>query len=647
MGVGGMVGVLARNYESLSSEIELKNTTVILDTTSALFWLTKNVLLNKNQMDKYGTSMRELGELYTNLLSRLIQHNVRVHVVYEGPRKGERNGSLVSKVRHMESSARSALWQLNQNYLGRINKLPALAMNCFKEVASKLIPFEQLHQAESEVYPLLARLSNKLKAKVLTGHSDFILKNLANGFVWLGDDDNCGVKLSPDSSQPIKGHLFNHQKLLSFFRISSSHSGALGCLAVLLRDDFAETYYDPINKCLKLERSDLKLTPTRSREGIKTRRLFYLLKNWPTNLTDEDSVRSSLLNLAQSGPHLTRDFDGIRDCYSQYEPFEASELARAFQANWRERNGTSQLRDALIKRESSAEFMANVLQKNFDRTGIEDIKTFRSTFSMQDRVKQFLMDRLRPAKGSNELEVFDRHRDALEVRRLRPVSDHPEPAIMNRLNLLWLFHIRPGNLDSVATGVRQATQLDATTSTELALLLLLASFAHRLVPRENYSNQREDLAMPSISGSLGRDRERQMRRLEEYSSSETKKRFLLALLNSCVYWAQSRQTTSAEVRVARSKVDEIAKAPPAPAFAGRERSEASEKYMLCKHLIEALNSTLHAYKELNSLYNFPGPNLPVSKYYDGLLTYKIMARYSRNLQEDHLLTLNDTLWNDM
>lgn len=312
-------------------------------------------------------------------------------------------------------------------------------------------------------------------------------------------------------------------------------------------------------------------------------------------------------------------------------------MARAFSS------GSDQygnLNEALTKRESSADFLTNVILTNFNRIGIEDIRTYRSTFSLQDRAKQYLMQRL---GGKTGLQLFDRRRSEMNYRSLAPIDRLKNP--LDQATLFALFHFDEKRLESVAFKLRQTIQLDADHSNRLALMLLLASFACRLVPRENFNNNPEDdSGSQSGSNSLGSDEHQRMMALRHYSQPATRTKLFVCTLNQYVYLQsrtnqgdQSRQEVPADTRVARDKVQSIIQqAPP----------ERDDNYYTHKHLVEALNSVLHAYKELNSLYNYPGPNILVNKYYDGVVIFKLLIRYSNRLQ-GFLLNVDPEIINEL
>uniref|UniRef100_A0A6G1SEW3 Protein asteroid 1 n=1 Tax=Aceria tosichella TaxID=561515 RepID=A0A6G1SEW3_9ACAR len=626
MGVAGTVGVFKR-HPKWGSSFVLRNTSVVIDTTNAFYWYAKEQLL-PNQ-SKYGTSMIELGQFYRNLFKRLRERNVKPIVVYEGGRKDDQVvGNIVGKSTFLERSSRAALGRLNRGNLS--DSLPDLAINCLKEIVNELsLGPDQVHQAGNEVYPLLVQLSRQHECPVLTHHTDFIFQDVPQGFIRLDE-----LVLPTDSVKPIGCTLYKHSDMLNDFRLTSAHSGALSCLAVLLRDDFSEVYYDAINNVLELQ-GGMRITP---REwGMKTARLDYVLRHWPSGLTTTESVRSALLRQPQAGRNLAHDFDAMLECYNSVEAFESTSVARAFSS------GSDQygnLNEALTKRESSADFLTNVILTNFNRTGIEDIRTYRSTFSLQDRAKQYLMQRLGGRKG---LQLFDRRRSQMDYRSLAPIDRLKNP--LDQATLFALFHFDKKRLESVASKLQQTIQLDADHSNRLALMLFLASFACRLVPRENFNNnQEDDSGSQSGSSSLGSDQHQQMMALRHYSQPATRTKLFACTLNQYVYLQsrtnqgdQSRQEVPADTRVARDKVHSIIQQQP---------PERDDNYYTHKHLVEALNSVLHAYKELNSLYNFPGPNILVNKYYDGVVIFKLLVRYSNRLQ-GFLLNVDPEIINEL
>lgn len=637
MVVAGIVGVINRYGNCWNTAIQLRDTNVVLDTTGACYWFVKNQLLARTRMNEYGTSMPDLGQFYRNLFKRFRERNVRPIVVYEGGRRSEREGMIVSKAHHLRHSAGAALRSLNQGRFGNISSLPQLSINCLKEVVREFgLGADQVYQAEGEVYPLLVQLADRFKCPVVTHHTDFIFQDAPKGFIRLDQ-----INLPNDDTQPIDCRIYWHRELLRTFNLTPEHSGSLSCLPILLRDDFVETYYDTINKVLMLERAGrFRLGPNVRFARVKTARLEHVLKYWSrTRLTSSESVRSAMLAHSSAGPHLTRDYDALRDAYARAIPFEQSEVARTLSAGADQIPGG--LQEALTQRESSIEFLCDVIQTNFNRTGIEDPHTHRSTFSLQDRTKEYLLERMRGPKS--ELSLHDRCRDRMQDRHLRPVTQIHRG--LDRETLFELFHFDDKKFNRISSQLCHTIQLDQDHSERLTLLLLLASFALRLMPRENYNNTLDDQSAPlSLTGSSGSDSQQPTR---FYTLAETRQMLFLAILNSYVYLQmrghqgdESRQNVPADTRVAQDKVETIVQAPSGVQCAN------TRGYLTLKHLVEGLNSTLHAYKETNSLYGEPGPSLLVNKYYDAVIIYKIMAKYSKNLQ-GHLLQLHADILSDL
>lgn len=659
MGVPGTVGLLKRYHDQWGTRLELKNMPVVIDTTGALYWFVKKNLLHGHlPMDRYGSSMVQLGQFYRELFRRLRERNCRPIVVHEGARKSEAKwGEVVSKHKFLERSSRSALRRLAANDFNHLTQLPSLTLNCLKEIVIECgLGADQVHQASHEVYPVLVQLARQHNCPVLTSHSDFILMDVPAGFVWLER-----LQVPADSQTPFTCTQLHHSKLLDTFKLQPTHSDALKCLTILMRQDFSQEHYNAVNNVLQL-RGALALTRVgnqgRNNGRIVGDRLRHVLEHWPRDrFVSSEAVRAALASQTHSIMQLLRDYDALFDCYcnsSQPNDFLASELAKSFAGS--QDVAGNQLQEALQQREVTCDFVANLTLTNFNRTPIEDVRTYRSSFSIKDRAKQYLLQRVR---SQPRLRLFDRRRDLMEFRNLAPIGE-----LQSRLDcdiLFKLFHFDSNRRDQVSQRLAKLWNLDKENSELLALVLLLARFGYRLALRDTYGNsesgrgvdparERRSLTPMESSGSLGRasvsltsDQASQRLVAQSYSSSEVKLKFFTAVANSFVYQAarlhqgdQSRQEIPADIRLARDKIDGILKESPGV------QANSSDKYFTLKHLVEVLNEALNGYKELNSLYNYPGPNILVNKYYDATLVFRIMARYSQTLA-GYLLRLDDGL----
>lgn len=664
MGIGGAVGLLKQNGNEWASYVELKNMFVVIDLTNALYWYVKKKFLNNNHMDHYGSSMVELGALYRRLFYRLLERNVTPIVVLNGGTKSEqRFGPLASKSAFLRRSCSGALNNLVRCRASRSSQfydhLPELADNTIREIMVEL-KLEHVVQANYEVYPVLEHWAREKQCPVLTNHSDFIFRNAPNGFIWTEELD-----LPEDSKQPFKCRIYSHDKMLQQFNLEPRHSPALKTLSVLLRDDFSNAYYDSVNYVLRLVNHPLAVTGRFGR--ILTKRLTHVMMTLSQNTNfDSDQTVRSVLGSRQSfnRANMLRDYDAIYDTYATYyadfNEYEFAQCfinrtpARAAADRWTRSSGVSppaaqavhltqqSLLEALTQREATAEFVSTLGGTTYSKTAIEDTSLFRSTFSLHDNCRQYLLDHTMGAQIS-QMRIFDRSYATLRDRELnrqglsrKSATLGTEPTErLNRETLFNLFHFNAQQLESLATSLASHYGIDQDNANQLMLQLLLARFACNLMYRDHHSNAEDSVqkltnTRSSSLGSSGSDGASP----EGRALYERKKMFLTAIMNSYIYHArtsqgdQTNQDVPADIRVARNKMATIA-VESAGIYPNGPRHD---EFYRIKHMIEALNSVMHGYKELNSLYNYPGPNFFVSKYYDGVLVYKIMSRWSANLQ---------------
>ena len=615
MGVGGAVGFIRKYGASFAQPIELSNQKLILDLTEALYWVVKDHLLSGGRRaDLMGTDFVALCAFYRHFIKRLLDHQVRLVVVYSGGRAGEQHGQLASKSHHLTLSCRGQLQALARGQ-ARIC-LPTLANNAVKEVIREFLGgLEAVRQSPYEVYPLLQELAGIHKCPVMTSHSDFIFTDglVDFGHIWLGD-----LSIPNDPSRPMTSLAYSHSRMLDSFNIPTSCGPALRSIYCLMRDDFASVHCDAVNRLLKLS-GDLAFR--RRPSNVRTRRLAHVMQHWPNWFTSVKIVRGELLKSGSGSVDLGRDFDAIMETF-----IYNGEISRVLDVGFP--SGEVDLMEATVRAEATADFIMSLRNTDFNRSPLEDFRTFRSTFSLQDRVKQYLLDRI----GARSLKLFDRSHDTMRYRTLEPLQAPQERLTCE--SLFRLFHFDNETLDNVCQRL-QYLQMDANNCRQLALLLLLARFGFKLALRDTYDN--EDLSgqglghQPGSTTSSSQGRQ-QAALLAEYLSEDFRSKFFVALINSFAFQRihQTQGDTSpsempADIRVARSRL--ISLVNEGVSF----HDVSSEAYIRPKHSIEMLNSTLRAYKELNSLYNFVGPNILVGRYYNGVLIYKIMRKFSANM----------------
>ena len=628
MVVSGAVGLMKQFGGEWAKPVVLRNMKVVLDVTDGLFWLVRRPFLSGGRrIDLMGSDFVALCAFYRDFIERLLEHQVRLIVVYDGGRIDESRGDIASKRRQLGQSYYGQIRALSNRHLAlqmRRAALPKLANNAVKEVLGEFLDeLEDVQQCTYEVYPLLSHLADLHQCPVMTSLGDFIFTHLPEskfGHIWLEDLDIPSAR-----SKPMTCQAYSHLAMLKAFNIPSDCGPAMRGLYCILRDDFGSAHHEPVNRLLELpEEVEFRARPAR----VRTDRLVFVLEHWPRHLTSVEAIRLELLRLASSQrkrQKLASDFDAVMETFE-----EATNFGTA--SNHRHLLEDVDLNEAMTRREATADFIMSLRNTDFHRPLLEDFDTFRSTYSLQDRVKQYLLNRM----GLKRLRLFDRNFAEMRRRELPALRQPVGP--LTRSLLFDLFHFDEEMLAEVSNKLQVSLRVPPKDCHHLALLLLLARFGLKLGFRNTYDNEdrRPSAAQGSRSGGS----------TDVYQSRALRERFLIALVNSFVYHqiygAQieaSRSEVPADIRVAGRRLDELVEEE-VPTFEESSDELTYEQYIKPKHLVEMLNSTLRAYKELNSLYNFVGPNILVGRYYNGVLIYKIMRQFSENMRSS-LLKLDE------
>lgn len=649
MGISGCVGLIRRHGPAFRESFTLKDTSLIVDINETMYWLVKKHYIGNNngrRVDLAGMSMVDLGAFFRNKFKRLVERNVKPIIVYSGARVSEKlYGSLAAKCNHLESSSRAAMQRFSRQDFSI--QLPNLVMNALKEVINEF-GFE-VHQSCYESHPVMAQLARKYRCPVMTSHSDFIFTHVPNGFIWT--DDMPLINEWPKSpEEPIETFLYYQDRMLDCFKLDPVYSRPLASLYVLLRDDFSVAHYHAINTVLQLNRTPLALGPI-SRDRKKTRRIIHILENWPKRLTSFEVLYEQITNLPNVSANLRRDFDGIWTSFDTKESL--SQMSGEFiKENFAPTDRVEDLNDALTRRECSANFIMNLKQRtNFNRHFVEDItRTYRSIFSLSDRAREYLDAQLSLHQNPR---LFDRRRSNLEFRSLAQMNlTREQLKEATREQVFKLFHFEESQLDALADELRKRLHLDEDNGKRLALIILLARYGYRIAFRDSFDNSPPNRSASSHRAShQGHENERSASGsasnkstiiADAYLQLEFKEKFFVALINSFIYHSKEqhgdtqRQDIPADHRVLRSKLDALQ----SQSLLLISRNDTNN--LQYKHLVEVLNQTLSTYKEVNSLFNFVGPNVLTNKCYDGVLIYRILTKWSNNLRE-YLLPLSELI----
>lgn len=696
MGVPGLLTLFKRRQQWCTN-VRLKETKLVIDMTDEMYWFVKSRLLSgqENNSDKFGMSMVKYGQFVRQFIERLRSAKITPIIVYNGARLSEKlHGDIVSKARHLEKSARVRMYLMTQRGHPRHldhQIIPSVACNVLKQIVNELQL--ETHQSTYEVYPLLVRLANENDCPVLTSHRDFIFANVRQGFLLFEEFDPT-PRHHQLESEIASGKLYKHQLMLG--QLSRPQCGpALYCLNVLLRPDFCGRYFEVVNRMFKMP-SNLKFirdnTEFVSNHRPKNQpwRVEYILNNWPSGLNDPDSVRRTFEQHArevftQTRERVLADYDALYLSFS-----DANDRDNIVNLLSEQLGPIVGLQDALTKRESTAPFITDILmgQTNIDRLRIEDLDTFRSTYSLADAVKLLLMNRggnrrqaelPQPHSPPKSLKIIDRQRSQLRDRTLNSsqlVDDFEAPDQMLYEVFLFPSHVAsPSLMRAFIRDSRQSAQQlmkislafkdeFAGMSEQIIVLLLLVKFATKLGFRDDYElptratspTGRSRSPQPAATAAGSKSQSGSL--TEKLRPIEAKYKKILplyldAMYNTIMYYCfkkgylKERMEEAellcndqeggfyAKVNVAVQEIESNKINKP---------SDVSNHYYLeIKHLNEMVNSALHAYMELNSFYNHPGAVLKLADYFDCPLIYKIchyMMQASRS--NTSLLTIEKT-----
>lgn len=718
MGVPGMNTLFKRRHRWYTN-LRLKETKLVIDITDEMYWFTKaRLLTGQEKMDRFGMSMVAYGQFFKRFIDRLRQAKITPIIVYNGARLSElKYGPLVAKTKHLEKSTRIRLYKMRKwgPRLLDDQVIPSIACNVLKQIVTELQL--EAHQSTYEVYPLLVKLANENDCPVLTSHRDFILANVKRGFLLFEEFDQQQHGRHQLESEIDCPKLYEHKRMLTDLNIQPQNSPALYCLNVLLRPDFCGKYFEVLNRMFQMK-YDLRFMQDntefienyRRSKNPWARRVEFILSHWPNELTDVDSVRRMFENKVNEVYKNQK-----AECDIAMRDYDAL-LTSFIDANDRDNISTLlpdhlgnivSVQDALIRRESTAPFLTDCLmgQANIDRLRIEDVSTFRSTYSLADPVKLLLMNKGR----LQSLKVFDRQYSHLQWRDLKAMSSLDVQELVHGIEAppdqmlydVFLFPNQissPSNLRAYIRDSRVRGQLmkvalafrdrepnregppGSSLCEQLIVLLRLVVYGFKLGFRENYdlpALKRSDSGSKSKSpnstkpasptavksiGSLQASRSSQSGSLtEKLRPTEVKYRkiqlkYIEAVYNSFMYYCITRgylidrldqhellcDTDSggffAKVNLAKEEIESNKIDKPSDV--------THNNYLEIKHLNEMLNSSIHAYMELNSLYNHPGVVLKPSDYFDCVQIYKICS-YLLQTSKSSLLEIeqSDRLYN--
>lgn len=619
---------------SQSESYVLRDTCVIIDANDAMNWFVKSKLMRSSNdaMDKFGFNIVMYAKFVQYFFALLLNNNVLPTVVYNGTRLSESQyGPMVSKADHLEKSSRISHLLLMRGRLNKHDIVPSIAVNVLKRVVGKLVasgaPVRQV-QAANESHGVLEKLANELRCPILTSHADFLLADLRRGFMKL--DDLVIPLIRPDllrSSLPthtqpipqaIAGTLYCNT---DFFNANKLHGPVMKALWVLMRPDFSGRYFNHLNSMFELRGAEAFIeddnkfhdNPRRRRPfSSPYDRLRAVINRWPSlRITDIGTLCRRLGRLDQQ---MLRDFQAIYDSFTNTSEID---LPGNFDCN-----------DILKNRDASASFLGDLLmsQTVFNRGTIEDKETYRSTFSIIDRIRMYIYQRAF-AKATGQVRLLDRTQDSLAIRYAMPLLRQ-----LNEEHIYELFHfprqiLTRADLQNLIQPIRIRTAFKSDYFEQVFVVLKLVRSSLLLAWKRSHSN---DISSPEDALAV------------KYKKLEPS--FLRAVYNSVIYYLYKDHLNDAFDLVALDRDPDLVQDPKAqPQREGFHselrlaQEEINEKiykktnyysepnYFPIKHMVELMNQTLHGYCEMNAISNYSSVRLALDEYYDATLAYKITS----------------------
>lgn len=614
MGVPGMVGELKNNFHKYGRDYLLKNTNLVIDATHLPQWLRYHeTQLHPND---FGANMVQYEQFWTNFMKTLILCNVKIKIVYDGAPLNERKyGPVPSKSNFLRKSSDGRLAQLRRNGAGLSHYiLPSLALPIFKKVASSFGPAIEQFQATHESYPLVAELANRFGCPVLTNHSDFLLTDVYGGMIW---SDKFDVKRFQNESIPC--HLFEHTR---FIRGRNLERGVTTVLYALLRPDFN----------LKHSVVIARLIPNFANQRKARCKLESVLQ-WLANKS-LFQIKSLLSNCGDG--EFMKDFESIYMSYTEVIPFERTlpdpynQLSNALLAKLK--NGQA---DASL-------FMEIIGNTHFERCSIEDIRTTRSTFSMQDTIRSMLLRIVSTRLSSRDsMSIYDRQRDSMRLRELRDIDDFfgneieqtdllEDSNTEDNVRKLFFKAFRINEENYINLLAKFRPMFNDEICELFATIVLLIGYAHSDAYRGDNSPE-----------SLGYTR-------------DLFRTILLAFQSCFLYYGKQNSTldsTLIEVINGRRHDVDIELAPSIRVLEGlidsrgfttcRSSNKRGDKFMNIKHILEQLNSVIAGYYDCSNVLKSGHLFQRLGQCYNANLIYNLVI-YSYTVQSGKSCLVSDT-----
>lgn len=653
MGISGTHGVLDQE-QSLHENFVLKNTKLVIDLNDPPYWFIKKRMVAQKRSDKFGTDLFELCQFFRSFIQVMLINKVEPIFVFSGVcLNKEYNSDRATKARHLEKSTRIQMLVLNR-YGARDYKLSHLFTNALKQVIKEFPQLPKPVQAQYETHPILQKLAEEYNCPVLTSHSEFIFKNIRTGFILLEDFP---VDLSSQSRGILINKYYRHQFLLQRYRLQNC-SDALHTLFALLRPDVSGQYCRYINSFLCLQRTGLEIPHDETtfvqgrppqRTGNLTRRLKHILENFHRlDLQTAEQVREKLVEISGNDRQFLKDFDSIHDTFEIRRDFSLSIISdREFiQSSALNNRQIDKVNDSLVERCATANFLVPLLQGQtlFDnQLNYEDFETSRSSYSMADPVRAFIMGRF----GIGRVDILDRQFSSVVFRSLYANPATPTEITSDR-DIFRIFQFPEfvqtnQELKNYIINFQINLALKENYAIQLEVLLLLVRFIFQNAFKENLEKDRSLKAkgtnqQPNDKQGIPMNYGRNglillgtatyncfmfymMHYINEYSP------FNMHNLENHPSLCDDGKGINflPELRIAKGAMDKL---PPC--------SEFISNYNKIKQVIEMLSWAIKGYCEVSSLYEYKTTPLNISKYYNPALIFKIMSKMSASKAEELL-----------
>ena len=245
MGVRGLQTFLKNNRIHLSTEVDLSNTSLVIDANNLSCFLFTSTCFDKDsehfRLDSYGGNMVAFGEAVRKFFASLDKCDITPILVFDGSVIG--NEELKDLMASKEATVHKRCLE-KYNVAKTITEFDradehSSIFPCTLSLTFRSIIIElgiQRIQTPYEADTHIARIANDLDCPVLTNDSDFIIYPLKKGFIMLDLFPYKTPVTTKAGKNRISGFMFSQSRLTKFLKGLKSENMPL--LSVLLGNDY-------------------------------------------------------------------------------------------------------------------------------------------------------------------------------------------------------------------------------------------------------------------------------------------------------------------------------------------------------------------------------------------------------------------------